>query len=262
MLRLLFWLFVIGATSVLNERCRSRASRGGDRLRNATTRRRLRRLGLPPRDTLEMGNVGRSAQESVRVRLRTDAVETPVIAPTMRPWSENVVVESAGDRPGTETYALGRVEPEERVTLVFACAPDRVAGAGMGPRARRRRRVVGRGASGSRRRAHGRSHRPRRRAVRRTPHRRRQEGHRELIASPECFLDSPTWATFPSIFPSATRCELSPPRGKRDCPSCEGPTGCGKTRFIEFMAATLPRRRAAVRGECPVNLITVACHED
>jgi len=41
----------------------------------------------------------------------------------------------------------------------------------------------------------------------------------------------------------------------------KGPTGCGKTRFVEYMAATLPRRRpedVAVPG----NLITVACHED
>ena len=40
----------------------------------------------------------------------------------------------------------------------------------------------------------------------------------------------------------------------------KGPTGCGKTRFIEFMAATLPRRRPTpgVAG----NLVTVACHED
>jgi len=40
----------------------------------------------------------------------------------------------------------------------------------------------------------------------------------------------------------------------------KGPTGCGKTRFVEFMAATLPRRRPS--GGVPGNLITVACHED
>jgi nitric oxide reductase NorQ protein len=40
----------------------------------------------------------------------------------------------------------------------------------------------------------------------------------------------------------------------------KGPTGCGKTRFVEFMAATLPRRRPA--AGVPGNLITVACHED
>ena len=40
----------------------------------------------------------------------------------------------------------------------------------------------------------------------------------------------------------------------------KGPTGCGKTRFVEYMAATLPRRRAG--APVPGNLITVACHED
>jgi nitric oxide reductase NorQ protein len=41
----------------------------------------------------------------------------------------------------------------------------------------------------------------------------------------------------------------------------KGPTGCGKTRFVEYMAATLPRRRPAP-ANLPGNLITVACHED
>jgi nitric oxide reductase NorQ protein len=40
----------------------------------------------------------------------------------------------------------------------------------------------------------------------------------------------------------------------------KGPTGCGKTRFVEYMAATLPRQSA--NGGVPGNLITVACHED
>jgi len=40
----------------------------------------------------------------------------------------------------------------------------------------------------------------------------------------------------------------------------KGPTGCGKTRFVEYMAATLPR--ATREGAVPGNLITVACHED
>ena len=39
----------------------------------------------------------------------------------------------------------------------------------------------------------------------------------------------------------------------------KGPTGCGKTRFVEYMAETLPRpSRNGAGGE----LITVACHED
>jgi nitric oxide reductase NorQ protein len=38
----------------------------------------------------------------------------------------------------------------------------------------------------------------------------------------------------------------------------KGPTGCGKTRFVEFMAATLkPEGNGA-----PRRLVTVACHED
>src|SRR4029450_8252763 len=50
----------------------------------------------------------------------------------------------------------------------------------------------------------------------------------------------------------------------------KGPTGCGKTRFIEYMAATLPRRATGAdpaRGVrkstgVPGTLVTVACHED
>src|SRR5205814_10595760 len=39
----------------------------------------------------------------------------------------------------------------------------------------------------------------------------------------------------------------------------KGPTGCGKTRFIEFMAHAI---RGPARDGLPDNLITVACHED
>jgi nitric oxide reductase NorQ protein len=39
----------------------------------------------------------------------------------------------------------------------------------------------------------------------------------------------------------------------------KGPTGCGKTRFVEYMAYTL---RASSGNGIPGNLITVACHED
>ncbi|MBN1288911.1 MAG: CbbQ/NirQ/NorQ/GpvN family protein [Actinobacteria bacterium] len=37
----------------------------------------------------------------------------------------------------------------------------------------------------------------------------------------------------------------------------KGPTGCGKTRFLEFMAWKLSKKEGA-----PLPLITVACHED
>jgi nitric oxide reductase NorQ protein len=39
----------------------------------------------------------------------------------------------------------------------------------------------------------------------------------------------------------------------------KGPTGCGKTRFVEYMAHTL---HGSQDHPVPGNLITVACHED
>src|SRR5262249_47042635 len=41
----------------------------------------------------------------------------------------------------------------------------------------------------------------------------------------------------------------------------EGPTGCGKTRFVEHMAWRLLPRDADGRTNAP-SLVTVACHED
>jgi nitric oxide reductase NorQ protein len=40
----------------------------------------------------------------------------------------------------------------------------------------------------------------------------------------------------------------------------KGPTGCGKTRFLEHMARTVARDGGD--GAVPGNLVTVACHED
>ena len=52
----------------------------------------------------------------------------------------------------------------------------------------------------------------------------------------------------------------------------KGPTGCGKTRFVEYMAWTLGRPLAVIKetkkaqdvdeGEVRVPLVTIACHED
>ena len=52
----------------------------------------------------------------------------------------------------------------------------------------------------------------------------------------------------------------------------KGPTGCGKTRFVEYMAWKLGRPLTVVRGkkkgqnvedgEVRVPLVTIACHED
>lgn len=41
-----------------------------------------------------------------------------------------------------------------------------------------------------------------------------------------------------------------------------GPTGCGKTRFVEYMAQTLPVTRDAAQERGAPRLVTVACHED
>ena len=42
----------------------------------------------------------------------------------------------------------------------------------------------------------------------------------------------------------------------------KGPTGCGKTRFVEHMAWRLFRHAESPRRSVPTPLITVACHED
>ncbi|MFQ6111162.1 MAG: CbbQ/NirQ/NorQ/GpvN family protein [Nitrospinota bacterium] len=42
----------------------------------------------------------------------------------------------------------------------------------------------------------------------------------------------------------------------------KGPTGCGKTRFIEYMAYLLYLHRQSEDEQAPAQLITVACHED
>ena len=49
----------------------------------------------------------------------------------------------------------------------------------------------------------------------------------------------------------------------------KGPTGCGKTRFVEYMAWKLARQLHVVSGQDPspsgdvqLPLVTIACHED
>jgi nitric oxide reductase NorQ protein len=42
----------------------------------------------------------------------------------------------------------------------------------------------------------------------------------------------------------------------------KGPTGCGKTRFVEYMAWRLYRQPDSVRRDIERPLVTVACHED
>ena len=42
----------------------------------------------------------------------------------------------------------------------------------------------------------------------------------------------------------------------------KGPTGCGKTRFLEYMAWCIYRDRKSRRNLLETPLITVSCHED
>ena len=42
----------------------------------------------------------------------------------------------------------------------------------------------------------------------------------------------------------------------------KGPTGCGKTRFVEFMSYRIGRAIADANGRPGLPLVTVACHED
>jgi hypothetical protein len=80
--------------------------------------------------TIEVANAGRSTQENVRVRLRSDPLTAPVIAPTVRRASEATVAAIANDR-SVDSVPLGRLEPEERVAVVFALrAPSHEAAAG------------------------------------------------------------------------------------------------------------------------------------
>src|SRR5262245_49639566 len=62
--------------------------------------------------TLEVANPGRSAQESVKVRLRSDTLANPAIPPTLRRASETVGLQAATERGTVEAYQLGRMEPE------------------------------------------------------------------------------------------------------------------------------------------------------
>src|SRR5262245_12029058 len=42
----------------------------------------------------------------------------------------------------------------------------------------------------------------------------------------------------------------------------KGPTGCGKTRFVEYMAWRLYRQQESARQHLDEPLVTVSCHED
>jgi hypothetical protein len=130
MIRFLFWLIVLLAAVLVLEGAVPLPGIAPDEVVYTTT---------PPVSTcgssgciavytLEVANVGRARQDAVRVRLRTDVLRTPVIAPTVRRASEAVLAATANDQPGIDLVPLGALAPEERVALVFAVrAPSRDA---------------------------------------------------------------------------------------------------------------------------------------
>jgi hypothetical protein len=133
MLRLLFWIAVLGALLLVLDGTLPVPGIARDEVVYATPPpvASCGPSGCIAVYTLEVGNVGRARQEAVRVRLRTDALTTPVILPTVRRASDATLSASAEERPGVEAFPLGPLDSEERVTLVFALrAPSRESVAG------------------------------------------------------------------------------------------------------------------------------------
>ena len=69
--------------------------------------------------------------------------------------------------------------------------------------------------------------------------------------------------TEPFYLPLADEVELFEAAYEEKVPVLlKGPTGCGKTRFVEFMSYKLGQRIADSNGRSGLPLVTVACHED
>ncbi len=81
------------------------------------------------------------------------------------------------------------------------------------------------------------------------------------LATTHTMPDTPTAITPPPWYqPVADEVELFEAAWAARLPVLlKGPTGCGKTRFIEHMAAVVPSARTGAPG---VPLVTVSCHED
>lgn len=121
MLRLLFWLLLLGAIGWVLYRDVPIPGIASEEIVYATT---------PPVAgcgsggctvvyALDLANIGRSAQEA-HVRLRGDVLAAAVVPPTLRRASDAVAATATTERSGAESYAVGRLEPEEHATLIFA----------------------------------------------------------------------------------------------------------------------------------------------
>jgi hypothetical protein len=122
MLRLLFWILVIGIVVCVLEGAVPIPGVPEDEIVYATSPpvAGCGSTGCIVVYELLVANVGRSTQDTVRVRLRSDGMANPVIAPTIRRADEAVVATMGTDRAGIDMLQLGGLAPEERVALVFA----------------------------------------------------------------------------------------------------------------------------------------------
>ncbi len=89
----------------------------------------------------------------------------------------------------------------------------------------------------------------------------------EAAAGEERFFEEHFFAEEPYYLPIRDEVEIFRAAHSERLPVLlKGPTGCGKTRFIEYMAYTLQQERIAQGLESADDasspLITVACHED
>jgi nitric oxide reductase NorQ protein len=76
-------------------------------------------------------------------------------------------------------------------------------------------------------------------------------------------LDSDTFTAEPWYLPVGDEVQLFEAAYAARLPVLlKGPTGCGKTRFVEHMAWRLYRDSETPRRDVPTPLVTVACHED
>jgi len=80
------------------------------------------------------------------------------------------------------------------------------------------------------------------------------------LSPPRAAPYTPFMTDVPYYLPVGDEVEIFRAAWERRLPVLlKGPTGCGKTRFLEHMARVVPRGNGGGTGE---SLVTVACHED
>jgi hypothetical protein len=66
---------------------------------------------------LEVGNTGKLDQEQVLIRLRSAALQTALLKPTVRNFGKVERPVGVTEENGVRTYTLGRLDPQARVEL-------------------------------------------------------------------------------------------------------------------------------------------------